>query len=56
MARTNKVLETRSESPKERDNLRDLAADGRITDNNWTQMVREGVDGDQCTSGCGKMV
>jgi hypothetical protein len=25
-----------SESPKERDNLRDLAADWRIKDNNWT--------------------
>jgi len=33
--------EFRSESPKEGDNLRDLAADGRITDNNWTQMVCE---------------
>ena len=37
--------EIRSESPKERNNFRDLAADGRIIDNDWTQMVREVVDG-----------
>jgi hypothetical protein len=37
--------EFRSESPKERDNLRDLDVDGRIIDNNWTQMVCEVVDG-----------
>jgi hypothetical protein len=37
--------EIRSESTKERDNLRDLTADGRMIDNNWTPMVCEAVEG-----------
>jgi hypothetical protein len=37
--------EIRSESPKERGNLRDLAVDGRIIDNNWTPMMCEAVEG-----------
>jgi hypothetical protein len=48
--------EFRSKSPKERDNLRDLDVDGRIIDNNCTQMMCEIVDGISVTSECGKVV